>query len=63
MLIQWRIIVLVILGVHLFLAGSSASEPVQFVVLGDIPYGKHQLERLKAIGETIRKNRLSAILI
>ncbi len=56
MLIPWRTIVFVSLGMLLFLASSSAAEPVQFVVLGDIPYGKHQLERLKAIGETIRKN-------
>ncbi len=40
----------------LFLANKSVAESMQFVVLGDIPYGEHQLFRLAAIGEEVRKH-------
>ncbi len=36
-------------------AGPSRAAPVEFVVLGDIPYGKAQIRSLEYIGERIRK--------
>ena len=46
---------LVTFGLSLLVAGGSLAEPVEFVVLGDMPYGEEQVGSLKFIGKKIRK--------
>ncbi len=46
---------LVTFTLSLFSAALSVAQPVEFVVLGDIPYGKDQIGSVKFIGKAIRK--------
>ncbi len=55
MLIVQNALRLVTIGLSLLAAGSSLAEPVEFVVLGDMPYGEDQVGSVKFIGSKIRK--------
>lgn len=46
---------LITLALSLLLAGPGFAQPLEFVVLGDIPYGKDQVGSLGFIGSKIRK--------
>ena len=56
MLIARNAFGLVTLALSLFLAGGCLAAPVEFVVLGDLPYGKDQVRSLELIGKNIRKS-------
>ncbi len=44
-----------VLALSLLLTSGSLAEPVEFVVLGDMPYGEDQVDSLNYIGNKIRK--------
>ena len=46
---------LAVVVLFLLFAGVSLAQPVEFVALGDMPYGKDQIGSLKYIGKKIRK--------
>ena len=49
-------------GLGLFFATPAAAEPVEFVVLGDMPYGADQVGGLNYIGKTIRRREFPFVI-